>query len=94
MLFRSGSSITIAAPIWTGWTISAGMDFTLYLDQDATGGRPGPTFTTGTGGFASDANDAGASPIAPDASTRTSILFEYHGSVWGVDSWRTKGATS
>lgn len=82
---------TIVAPIFTGGTISAGMSFTLYIDQDATGGWPVPNFAAGAGGFASDVPLQG---IAGDLSTRTTYILTWHGTVWGLDSFRTGGALS
>jgi hypothetical protein len=87
-----GSLITVDAPIWTGGVITAGIDFTLYIDQDATGGRQRCVFTTGTPGFTADTNDENEAPIAADLSTRSTALFEYHGTLWGIDAWRTGGS--
>ncbi|CAB4130973.1 hypothetical protein UFOVP130_49 [uncultured Caudovirales phage] len=80
-LVLSGSAVTILAPIKTGGAV-AGDWFTLYVDQDATGGRDKPLWTTGSGGFAGDV--AGIN-IDPAPSTRTSYLFTFHGTRWCMD---------
>jgi hypothetical protein len=91
-LVLSSTAVTFLAPIFTGSTIMNGQSFTLYLDQDVTGARATPTFTGGADGFASD---TGSDPVAPDASTRTSIIFTFHpGDIWIADSFRTGLATS
>jgi hypothetical protein len=160
-LVLNGTAVAIPPPVFTGGVISTGMSFTLYVDQDATGGRAAPLFSPGT--IASGATISGAItasttsiPFAADpgftvgqtiwigterlqvsvvytagvvvcirgasgttaashssgaavllaalngfssdtqtqdpittASTRSIYTFTFHGSVWGLDSFRT-----
>lgn len=90
-LVLSASAVTILPPIFTGGSINAGMSFSLYVDQDFLGNRAIPTFTGGAGGFASDVQ---AQQIDGTASTRTAYQFTFHGTVWGLDIFRTGGAIS
>jgi hypothetical protein len=85
-LVLSGAAVTFLAPIWTGGSINAGVAITLYIDQDATGGRATPIFTGSAGGFGSD---TASEEVAPDANTRTSATFRYHGTIWIRDNWKT-----
>ena len=85
-LVLSASAVTLLKPVWTGGTIVAGLSITLYIDQDASGGRATPIFTGGAGGFGSD---TGSEQVAPDLNTRTSAIFTYHGTRWIRDSWKT-----
>ena len=80
-LLLNGTAVTVLAPVFTGGVVAAGLTFTLYLDQDATGGRAIPTFASGAGGFAAD---VGTWQIDGTASTRTTYVFEYSGSAWGL----------
>ena len=91
-LVLNGSAVTILAPIFTGGSITAGLSFTLYLDQDSTGNRAAPTFTGGANGFVS--NTGALIQISPTASTRTAIVFTYHGTYWSLDSVTTGIALS
>lgn len=40
----SANRTIITAPTWSGGTIVSGVSFSLYIDQDGTGGRPAPLF--------------------------------------------------
>lgn len=88
-LVLTGTAVILDAP--TGGVIVAGQPLDLYLDMDATGGRARPTFAAG---YAADASDGDASPIAADLSTRTAIRWVYDGTIWSIDSWRTRGSTT
>ena len=81
------ASVVALLPPTSSIAIKAGDWFTLYLDQDATGSRLIPTFTGGVGGFSSNTNNI--IQIDPTASTRTSLVFTFHGSYWGLDSQQT-----
>lgn len=85
-LVLSATAVTILAPIFTGGAIVPGSWFALYVDQDATGGRAAPTYTGGAGGFATDLGLTQS--ISGVASTRAVQQFTYHGSTWGLDSFR------
>lgn len=87
----SASAVNVTPPIWTGGFIVAGVSFTLYIDQPASGDCATPTFTGGAGGFASD---TASELVSPDPNTRTSVHFTFHGSVWVRDSWKTGLAIS
>ncbi len=81
-LTLSASSVTVSAPIFSGGgAIADGQQFTLLVDQDATGGRAIPTFAGGAGGFASD---VGSWQIDSTASTRTTYVFVFSGGAWGL----------
>lgn len=89
-LTLGATTFTILAPVFTNGDIVAGMQFSLYIDQDATGGRVNPVFTTGANGFAIDV--AGMS-IDPTLSTETSCQFTFDGNIWKLDyTPRTGGA--
>jgi hypothetical protein len=86
------TALTILAPVFTGGVVIAGMRFSLYIDQDATGGRINPIFTGGAGAFASD---VGVISIDPTPSTETACQFTFDGNIWKLDyTPRTGGATS
>ncbi len=85
----TGSSIL--APVFTGGTIAGGLSFTLYIDQDSTGAWLVPSFASGALGFTQDFPQQG---IAGDPNTRSTYICTYHGTVWGLDSFRTGGAVS
>lgn len=91
-LVLTGSAVTILAPVFTGGTIAAGQTFSLYLDQDATGGRAIPAFTGGVGAFTS--NTGSVVQMDPTPSTRTPLVFTFHGSYWSIDSQQTGVAIS
>jgi hypothetical protein len=80
-LVLNATPVTILAPVFGGGAIAAGMTFTLILDQDATGGRAIPTFTSGAGGFA---GEVGTWQIDGTLSTRTTYVFLYSGTGWGL----------
>lgn len=82
----STNSLTISAPAYTGGVIQAGMSFTLYLDQDSTGGWGVPAFTGGAGGFVGSTQAQVQALWSPTLSTRTSLVFTYHGTYWSLDS--------
>lgn len=90
-LVLNGTAVILDPPIWTGGTIVAGQPLDLYLDMDVTGGRARPTFAAG---YAADASDGDASPIAADASTRTVVRWVYDGAIWSIDFWRGRGSTT
>jgi hypothetical protein len=84
VVLASGTAYTMAPPVFTGGSITAGASISVYFDQDATGGRPMPAFSNAAGGFVSN---AGASiPAVDTASTRTAVVFTFHGSLWSPDS--------
>jgi hypothetical protein len=86
-LILTSTPVTIPVVIWTGGTIVAGLSFNLYLDQDSSGGEAAPTFTGGAGGFSSD---TGNLAVDGTPTTRTSIGFSFHGSVF-VRDYSTTG---
>lgn len=81
---------SIPAPIYTGGTIQPGMFFTLYVDQDSTGGWPLPGFQSGPGGFTSDVP---SQSIDGTPTTRSVFQFGYHadGTIWGLEGDITTG---
>lgn len=55
VILNQATQITVNVPIFTGGTITNGLEFKLLVFQDATGGRPTPLFSTSTHGFGPDA---------------------------------------
>jgi hypothetical protein len=74
----NATAVTIAAPVFSTGTITDGLSFTLFLDQDATGGRAIPTFDA-----AFDASVA-TWQIDGTLSTRTAYSFVRTNGVWGL----------
>jgi hypothetical protein len=97
ILLVVGTPVSIPRTIWTGSAITAGMHFTLYVDEPPAGGADAPQFNTATtipaGNFASDVPLV---QIDPTGNTRTTYQFGSHpGIVWGLDATpRTGGAIS
>ncbi len=86
-LVLTAAAANILAPVYTGWPISQGMVFTLYLDQDATGGRASPTFSAGAGGFPSGtALLVSGIPMDGTPSTSTILVFTRRGTAWVLTS--------
>lgn len=91
-LVLSATAVSIPSVIYTSET-----QFTLYVDEDAVGGRDAPQFNTSmtlpAGTFAVDVPLV---QIDPTANTRTTYQFGLHPGtpdVWGLDSTpRTGGA--
>src|ERR1041385_964692 len=75
-LLLNGTLYTLLAPTYTGGAIVAGMRISIYAEQDATGQRTGPTYTTGAGGFA---NDQDLQQIDPTPSRRTKLEVFFDG---------------
>lgn len=73
--------VTLPAPVFTGGSIAASLTFTLFVDQDAAGNCLIPIFAGGVGGFATD---VGSWQIDGTASTRTTYVFLYSGSAFGL----------
>lgn len=90
----NGTAVNFLAPTWTGvGTIAAGTEISIYLDQDASGGRAAPTWTGGAGAFVS--NTFGQITVDGTASTRTALHFIFDGSYWSLsDVPQTGVATS
>jgi hypothetical protein len=93
----SATAAAAPSPIFTGGLIVPGASFTLYVDEDATGGRDGLQFETATtatpGTFA---QDVPLVQIDSTPNTRTTYVFTCHaGPLWCLDSTpRTGGAIS
>jgi hypothetical protein len=86
-LTLNGTAVTIAKPTFTGGTIDPTLDlyFDLYLLQDVSGLRAGPTYATGPGGFVS--NTAALITIDGTTVTMTAIRFRFHTfGLWAPDS--------
>lgn len=86
VVLNQATQITVLSPIFTAGTIAAGAKFFLYVEQDATGGRTTPAFSTNNpNGFTSDTGDE----ILGTAETRTIYQFTYHGTLWATDTFMT-----
>jgi hypothetical protein len=93
LLVLDGTAATMKKPIFTGGTITAGLRFVLYLDEDATGGHDGPTYETGSGGFTTD---EGLAEVDGRAGRRTfqQFTFDADADRWVLDFYRLGVATS
>lgn len=68
----SNTPLTILDPVRSGGTLVAGMTFTLFIYQDATGSRPTPTF-----GSAFDTS-VGSFEVPTDPNSFVVLQFLYH----------------
>jgi hypothetical protein len=68
----SAVAITVDTPIFTGGSIASGQNFTLAVYQDATGGRPTPTFASGYSGTSGHA-------ISADPLSVSTFYFRFDG---------------
>lgn len=90
-LTLDGTAFTFLPPIFTGGAFSNTQTYrvTVYLNQDATGARVGPTWSNSAGGFVS--NTGSQISIDGTASTQTSIQFTRQPSgFWAMD-WSNTG---
>lgn len=86
-LVLSGVPVTIEDPVNGNNPVLPGSRITIIVDQDSTGGRPAPIFSTGgTDGFSADFNDVA---IVETANTRTIYVAGYDGTEWSLISFDT-----
>jgi hypothetical protein len=85
-LAASATQVTILDPIYTGGVVPNGAQITIFFDEDEVGGRPGPLWQTGPGGFAPEMNTLA---IIEEANTRTTYRLGYDGVSWTLLSFET-----
>ena len=79
--------ITVNNPINGLQPVVSGSQIRLIINQDATGGRPGPLFsTTSPGGFEPDLNNLA---IVGDPLTRSIYTLSFDGTVWSLTAFQT-----
>ena len=81
VVIHPGTPLAIAKPSYTNGSLAQGLEFTLLVDEDTTGGAPVPAFATGSGGFAAD---VGGWQIDGTAHTRTTYFFQLINNLWGL----------
>lgn len=94
LVLNQTAQVTVLDPIFTAGTIAAGAKFFLYVECDATPGRPTPAFSNNNpNGFTSDTGQNGEE-ISGTENTRSIWQFTYHGTLWAPDSFMTGRAIS
>ena len=93
LLPLNGTAVNMVAPVWTGGMITPGLTFTLYQQQDATGGRAGATFAGGAGAFVSNTSALVSVDGTPRYLTSTTFTFLPSG-YWSMDTTTTGIAPS
>jgi len=87
LVLDQSARVTVDVPVWSGGSIVAGDEMSLYVFQDSTGERPTPAFASGTGGFGSDVQ---AAVLQGDPTTYSLYQLKFHNdNLWHLDSFST-----